>query len=76
MGGAKLPTMELLYQLSYNGVLYTMTLMTPATCFGIEMVHLKAFRGDSSLRLADFVSFAEDLFITINGPMTEKEKFG
>ena len=70
------PTMELLYQLSYNGVLYTMILMKPATCFGIEMVPIKVFRVVSWLRLADLISFAEDLFITINGPMTEKEKFG
>jgi len=68
--------MELLCQLSYNGVLYTMILMKPMTCFGIEMVPIKAFRVSSWLWLADFVSFAGDLFITINGPMTEMEKFG
>ena len=27
------PTMELLYQLSYNGILYTMNLTKPGTCF-------------------------------------------
>jgi len=49
--------MELLYQLSYNGV--------PVTCSGTDQVVFEAEREDSGLGLAIFSSLGEDLVFTI-----------
>lgn len=55
--------MEMLCQLSYNGL----CLVLPATSSGTEQVVIGVIRLFSSLRLARFDDFEEDLFITING---------
>lgn len=58
-GRGSRPTMEMLCQLSYNGL----CLVLPATSSGTEQVVIGVIRLFSSLRLARFDDFEEDLFI-------------
>jgi len=63
VGGIWRPTMDALYQLSYNGALFV---PLPTTCSGTDQVVFEGEREDSRLRLATFSNLEDDPVFTID----------